>query len=515
MAVNEVKKIFYGSTNWTAPAGVSYITVNPIYSINSIKCNGSISSSYIKSFNNKLYSFGNNTNGQLGVGDVVHRSSPVAVLGASTGLLLCGKLESNGISTIVLSTTNIPNSFSLSGFLYSFGDNLSGQLGVGDIIPRSSPVAVAGGMKFYDFSLGVSKNSVLALSQKGKLYSWGDNTYGQLGVGDIISRSSPVAVLGSYDVAQFGVSEGDLRICSHLITTSNQLYTWGQNDLGQLGIGNTTNTSSPVVVAGTWSKVLNTGSSFFGIALNGVPYSWGYNFHGQLGVGNTTNRSAPTIISNTLKFSNFYYCGLYSTYGITSEGKLYSWGNNYAGQLGLGDVIKRSSPVAVLGNLKFSKIIASKGNAASSIYGITTSGDLYAWGENAFGQLGVGDVVPRSSPTLVLGGLKWVDLDVGGISVITVTGLASDGQVYSWGANTYGQGGLGDVANRSSPVVTIGTMSAASLGYSQFAINSQERKFKVVPGTSYDILFSQGISFFNNTPIATGKLDRIEISYFM
>ena len=147
--------------------------------------------------------------------------------------------------------------------------------------------------------------------------------------------------------------------------------------------------------------VINNGSSSYGITTTGQLYTWGNNGFGVLGVGDAINRSSPVLVLGGLTFKSAVISNS-SSYGITTAGQLYAWGNNANGVLGVGDIVNRSSPVAVLGGLTFkSAVIYSNGSS----YGITTAGQLYAWGGNASGRLGVGDLVARSSPVAVLGGL--------------------------------------------------------------------------------------------------------------
>src|ERR1700679_3547443 len=116
--------------------------------------------------------------------------------------------------------------------------------------------------------------------------------------------------------------------------------------------------------------------------------------------------------------------------------RLYAWGSNNIGQLGLGDTASRSSPVAVLGNFKAQAIATN----LIGLYAIALgeNGNLYAWGNNANGQLGLGDVTPRSSPVAVLGGLKFQSISCGVCSSSNAyannsLALSTTGTAYGWG----------------------------------------------------------------------------------
>ena len=341
------------------------------------------------------YMWGANGNGQLGVGDVLSRSSPVAVLGGlKFKKIVPGVFNMFGIAP--------------DGTTYGWGINSSGVLGNGDVVPRSSPVAVLGGLKFREIITSFG-NSVrcYGLTFDGTLYAWGENPHGSLGVGDLTPRSSPVAVLGGLK----------------------------------------------------FKLVVATNNSTYAIAENGAAYSWGLNDYGQLGHGDVIPKSSPVAVLGGLVFQDLSANPMESipdnVYGLTETQVLYAWGANDNGQLGVGDVIPRSSPVAVLGGLTFRSVIASGRNS----FALTNDGTLYAWGFNADGQLGVGDVVPRSSPVAVLGGISFQEINTSGGIFESKFGLSSDGKLYAWGYNLSGELGVGNTVPRSSPVAVLGGLS--------------------------------------------------------
>ena len=127
------------------------------------------------------------------------------------------------------------------------------------------------------------------------LYSWGQNNYGQLGLGNTTYYSSPVQV-GAL-TTWVGISCGSAHTLA--TKTDGTLWSWGRNNSGQLGLGNTTNYSSPKQVGAltTWSKVANgIGENTAAIKTDGTLWSWGYNAYGQLGLGDITNRSSPVQV---------------------------------------------------------------------------------------------------------------------------------------------------------------------------------------------------------------------------
>lgn len=426
--------------------------------------------------------------GLLGMGDSAPRSSPVAVAG--------------GIKFQYLSLSSAFNGgIDYSGNGYAWGTNNTGQLGVGDVITRSSPTLVLNG----PFSKMIPWSPSYGLKEDGTLYMWGINNAGQLGVGDFTGRSSPVAVLGGLKFADITSSYSDPSFVQvvGIERTAGTPYAWGFNNHGQLGLGDVTPRSSPVAVLGglKFSKVVGGTNSFIGLSTAGALYGWGQNANGCLGNGDTTSRSSPVAVLGGLTFVDVVG-GLTSFVGRTSDGTCYAWGLNTKGLLGVGDNTPRSSPVAVLGGLKFTNVFMATGG---SVFGVTEDGSLYAWGDNTFGTLGLGDVTGRSSPVAVLGGLKFSSLRE---IESAMFGVATNGTLYAWGKNTNGQLGLGDVAARSSPVAVIG---GASLYLSPVLI-PEFAVVDVVLGTTYKIILGGGACTFGPERIGT-NLDKVTIAY--
>jgi alpha-tubulin suppressor-like RCC1 family protein len=489
--------IYYGaSSTFTAPSGVSQVRVRSYRRLSGIEREiGALTDVFGNS-----YAWGLNTNGNLGVGDVVPRSSPVAVLGSLQFSRIFG--NNAGVSNYGIHST--------SGNLYAWGGNASGQLGTNDVVPRSSPVAVVGSLKWQ--SVFPRDASMIGLTTSNAAYSCGINTHGQLGVGDVVPRSSPVAVLGSLRFANLlpiSGAAGATAVCA--LTTTGTPYSWGINTNGNLGLGDITSRSSPVAVLGgfTFSEIGGGASStrYFFNALNssGAAYSWGNNASGQLGVGDTTPRSSPVAVVGGLSFARLItHPKSESVLGLTSAGALYGWGDNAQGTLGVGDTTNRSSPVAVLGGLTFSKVRLFR----QAAFGLTADGTLYAWGINTAGVLGIGDVVSRSSPVAVLGSLKFVDIVGidGSTDNYSVLAIQADGTLYAWGANTNGTLGLGDVAARSSPIAVLGGFRADA-SEATYSVD-----LTVTPGSSYTVTINTGIATFGATPIGFGAY-KVEVEY--
>ena len=325
------------------------------------------------------------------------------------------------------------------GRLWTWGSN-NGNIGDGTVIRRSSPVQVGSGTTWSKIAGG--SDQTFATKTDGTLWSWGYNFYGQLGDGTSgnANKSSPV---------QVGVltTWSDAAPC-HFHTLARKidgtLWSWGYNSYGQLGHGTVISRSSPVQIGAgtTWLNVV--GGYYHSIAhkTDGTLWSWGLNTSGQLGDGTIIHKSSPVQIGALTTWLNVAG-GWYSTIATKTDGTLWTWGDNINGNLGDGTNISRSSPVQVGALTTWSKIAGGKCHVIAT----KTDGTLWSWGWNNIGEIGDGTNISRSSPVQVGVLTTWSKISGGRYTIATKT----DGTLWLWGRNNYGQLGLGDITNRSSP----------------------------------------------------------------
>ena len=278
---------------------------------------------------------------------------------------------------------------------------------------------------------------------KYELWLWGANNYGQLGLNDRVYRSSPTQVGSGTNWSM--INSG--RQNTGAIKNDGTLWTWGSNTYGKLGHNNVVDRSSPVQVgSGTdWNSISSSQGISIVIKTNGTLWAWGVNTSGQLGLNDLIYRSSPVQIGTSTNWSkidnSFQNC-----IATKTDGTLWAWGlGDSNGQLGLNDRVNRSSPTQVGSGTTWNLI---SGGAYLRL-ATKTDGTLWAWGRNNYGQLGLNDRVTRSSPTQVGTGTTWNLISGGRYNSISTK---TDNTLWMWGDNTNGELGLNDVVNRSSPV---------------------------------------------------------------
>lgn len=336
----------------------------------------------------------------------------------------------------------------LARTLFVWGSNTNGGLGDGTTTHRSSPVTTSGGGTDW-VRLG-NIRAQTAYKANSALWVWGVNSTGALGLSDLINRSSPTAF------AMGGSWSQSSRSNNHLgaIRSDGTIWMSGSNSSGQLGDGTTIAKSSPVTTAGggtIWNRIILGQSYTVATRTDGTLWTWGVNNNGQLGDSTIINKSSPITVSGGGTNWSTIAAGLGHVAAMKTDGTLWSWGWNYAGQVGDNTTIAKSSPVQVSGGgTDWSTVSAGDTFTAA----LKTDGTLWTWGVNYAGQLGIGTTINRSSPgTVAGGGTNWSQISSGRNQVLA---LRTNGTLWSWGNNGYGQLGDGTTAHRSSPITVAG-----------------------------------------------------------
>ena len=333
--------------------------------------------------------------------------------------------------------------------LWTWSYNYNGQLGTNNRIARSSPVqTVSSGTNWRSVAVGCLHSA--AIKTDGTLWGWGDNYDGSLATNNRIDRSSPVQTV-SGGTNWCSISTAGSTVSA--LKTDGTLWLWGCNYYGQLGNNNRIFRSSPVqtVSAGTnWRSTSSSYRNTAAIKSDGTLWIWGDNYNGNLGTNNVIIRSSPvqTVSGGTNWCS--VSLGCQHSAAIKTDGTLWAWGIGLHGSLGTNEDISRSSPVqTVSGGTNWHSVSLGCQHSAA----IKTDGTLWVWGHNNEGQLGVNDTSNRSSPVqTVSGGTNWRSVSP---KAYNTASIKTDGTLWLWGKNLYGQLGTNDTIDRSSPVQTV------------------------------------------------------------
>ncbi|RHY55188.1 hypothetical protein DYB30_001880 [Aphanomyces astaci] len=336
-----------------------------------------------------------------------------------------------------------------SGELYCCGQNSYGELGVGDDIERHQLTFVPFG-GWDDVKQVVSGNEILAmLTNSGVVLTAGLNKSGQCGHGHFDERVMllrPVEALRSQKITYIAASNG----CEHMIavTDTGLAYSWGYNDRGQLGHENiTTKIHQPKLIESIRDKkIVFAAVSYHHSAIvtdKGDLYTFGMNDCGQLGQDTTTHVSEPQHVKALEGYIvTMVSCGLYHTVACTSTGELFTFGKNDYGQLGVGHNRQSKTPCLVATpNDHICFVTCGYYHSVA----VATSGRSFSFGRNDYGQLGIGTKVHQSVPHLITVGPRITRAACGCYHTVL---LSEQGLVYTFGRNNKGQ--LGNRGNTDS-----------------------------------------------------------------
>ncbi|QUI20897.1 hypothetical protein HZI73_00600 [Vallitalea pronyensis] len=357
---------------------------------------------------------------------------------------------------------------------------------LGDTIEAYKPLS-----NIVDISCGFHG---MALKDNGTIWSWGKNTYGQLGDETTIDKNSPIQVENVSDIQAMVGGQS----YSIILKNDGTLWSWGANGAeGNLGNNSLNSSLIPVQVSGLTSVQAIDSYELYSLALknDGTVWAWGHNYSYVLGIIEP-NSKVPVQVSNlsdvkaiaagsisaVLKNDGTVWTwggglsdsrfptkvnGLSDVIAIDSggvvvalksDGTVWAWGKNYYGQLGNGTKFDSSSPVQVM---NLTDIVAiSAGN--SHVMALKDDGTVWTWGYNDHGQLGDGSLEERLTPVQIsnLSGVKAIDA---GRSVSMV--LKEDGTVWAWGWNISGQIGDGTTKDKSIPIQVKALTSITSPSY--------------------------------------------------
>lgn len=427
---------------------------------------------------------------------------------ANAAALVKPRISCGGFHTIVLKST---------GTVWAWGLNWDGELGDGSTTSKNTPVQVKELSDIIAVTSGFYHSA--ALKSDGTVWVWGDNSYGQLGDGTKTNKTTPFKVSGVDGV--IAIAAGYYHTIA--LKEDGTVWAWGNNTYGQLGDDTTIDKNKPTKITAIKDIVAIASGYYHTIALrsDGAVWTWGNNIYGQLGNGNNNNYDVPIYVK-TLSGRNVIATagGLWHTVAMKLDGTVWTYGNNFYGQLGDKTNFDSNIPVLVGSQTTSLSTVNEKGedicglamtaafpqipvkSASADTEGnqstfrniiaiaaggnhtvcIRSDGSVWTFGSNFNGQLGNDSKTDSNTPVQV-SNLSGIITAVSGGYLHTVA-MRSDGTVWAWGNNYNGQLGDGTYNERTAPV--------------QVNIN-----LGLVPGK----IFGKVIDISNNEPIVIATLN--------
>lgn len=388
-----------------------------------------------------------------------------------------------------------------NGSLWTWGWNIYGQLGDGTTINRLTPTQIGTNTDWAKISATHAIHTI-AIKKNGTLWGWGLNQSGQSGsymntnyYGDILVPTQ-IGIDTNWNIITTGFEH------SAAIKNDGSLWTWGNNENGQLGIGNYTNKDIPTKVGNdtNWINVCAGRTHTIAIKQDGTIWAWGNNGDGQLGIGNNISKNIPTKIGTLNSWTDIFAGGSFCIVK-KNDGTLWAFGNNSYGELGISNNLDKNIPTKI-GNSNDWQFISTGGLHTLAI---KTDGSLWSWGININGMLGDGTLNNRNYPLQVQNQFNWVKISAGEYHSMAVR----NGNLYTWGDNWGGQLGNGSSGNGNSILIpsllncpaNLNSFETDSIADWVFYPNPSNNEISFNP----NLLFSQCLSM-------DGKNIKIEVS---
>lgn len=329
----------------------------------------------------QVWTWGLNSNGQLGTGNTTARSTPVQVTTLSNILAIAA----GGESTYALRN---------DGTVWAWGKNTNGQLGDNSVTQRTAPVQVSGLTGVVAIAAGTTH--ALALKSNGQVWAWGANTDGQIGDNTVTQRLVPVQVT-SLGTTVTSIAAGTTH--SHATKSDGTAWGWGRNAGAETGNGTVTTPQRLPVRSGTGNTFVRVAAgavhTFAWDNANSVR-AWGTNAAGQLGLGSiATPQITPTVaasLAGTIALAG----GADHTVVVKSGGAVWTAGLNASGQLGNGttSTTPQSTAAAIAG---LDSVVSVAAGPSFSI-AVSSDGRVWTWGLNTNSRLGDGTTTTRLTP---------------------------------------------------------------------------------------------------------------------
>lgn len=331
-----------------------------------------------------------------------------------------------------------------------YSSTLIGRIFGNEIVPTPITTPPTSSTTYTALDIASGELSYYLLRSDNSLWSWGYNGNGELGTGSFVDVLTPTQVSGLW--SQISAAAYGLLA----VKTDNTLWGTGANNDGQLGLGDTTNRDVMTQISGSdWDKVSTAngyGNHTLGLKTDGTLWSWGDNYYGQLGTGVSGSGEysyTPVQVGSDTNWSHIH-AAYQRSFAIKTNGTMWSWGSNYSTALGQSDSDTNAvyaTPTQVGTDTDWTKL--SSGWAFT--FALKSDGTLWVTGTNVSYGFGVGSTdtsLEYNTFTQVGSDTDWVDISCGYEQCVA---RKTDGSIYTWGYNGTGELGLGDTTNRESP----------------------------------------------------------------
>ena len=430
-------------------------------------------------------------NGDLNVSSLVAMNANVNTLAVTGNASICGLIAGNTTklmtSSALTTSTMIVTS---TGQVHVWGANNTGQLGNDTKIDSQIPINIStiatgsiynGGNIKTIVAIAAGQYNALAIDSNGQIHGWGQITITQSQIPINISTIASGSIYNGGAIKTIvAIASGYVHML--VIDSAGQIHAWGQNNNGQLGnntlLGNSGTTQtvpiniSTIITSSIYNKkivAITCGESYtLVIDSTGQIHAWGNNTYGQLGnntlLGNNgTSQTIPiavTLGSISGKTIVAITAGRYHTIALDSTGQMHAWGYNGQGEIGNNTYLTQKIPIAItLGSIS-GKIIVTIAAGNYHTLALDSTGQIHAWGNNSYGQLGNNTLTLSSIPinisTLATGSIynKTIVAIAAGQSHTLV--IDSTGQLHAWGLNTSGQLGNNTLTQSLVPILVTG-----------------------------------------------------------
>ena len=403
---------------------------------------------------NRWYGIGDNTSNLI-------TATAIEEITVLTEIVLVGLLEDERFIQLALGNNHTLGLTSL-GHLYAWGLNVSGQIGLDETIQSSiipQKVQLTLNSEEYVTNIYASGNTSFALTSDGRLFGWGNNENGELGLGTTNNQFSPILLnFPQLNVAETIVSFYLDGSNYYIITSADRVLAWGAFAY-YLGLGENLDAVSvptamtfPNLIGGEFIAKLFIGNSVrAALTSTGRVFTWGYSYLGSLGLGFVEeNVWTPTLVTftglNNFEFVTSIAFNNFNALAITNNNRIFGWGNNGNNIFALADTNLHTAigtPILLdIEGIVDNTIQMIYGNGNGTYYILTTNQELFSIGNNGNGQLGIGSTTDLYG-TLSL--VEGVDLNPGdGFAMIALDGystmlLTEEGRIFVWAVDDWGK----------------------------------------------------------------------------